>query len=80
MSVPALRRGAGERFDRRSDKAARRAFSVTFSITQRDATYRHSPVLAVDSVRRDWSGAPSERGARRCCERTARLWLARSRL
>jgi hypothetical protein len=36
--------------------AARRAFSLTFSITQRDAVYQRSPKPAVDSVRRDWSG------------------------
>jgi hypothetical protein len=60
--------------------AARRAFSLTFSITQRDAAYRRGPVPAVGSGRRDWSGAPSERGARRCCGRTTGLWLARSRL
>jgi hypothetical protein len=53
-----------------SRSAARRAFSLTFPVTQRDAVYRRSPMPTVDLRRRDRSGGRRRRSARRCCERT----------
>jgi hypothetical protein len=53
------------------NQAARRAFSLTYSITQRDAADRRSPMPTVDSVWRDCPGGRRRARCRRCCQPTA---------
>ena len=52
-------------------KAVPRVSSLDCSITPRDAVSRHSPIPAVDSMRRGWSGVAVAREAHRCRERAA---------
>ncbi len=67
----------GSAMHRRPRRAAgRRAFSLTFSVTQRDAVYRRSPILTVASVQRDRSGGRSRaRGPSMLRTNAGHCWL-----